>query len=251
MARLGADEKRLFVIASGYPDRAEYFSEMVREHISNSQIFTAEDGVSALFKMENTPPHVLITDLDLPKISGIELAEKVFMHTKLSDTSIIIVSPIPDQEHFVDQVVTGQVQFLSDIQNRPVMASCLTRALNRLVDSKGFAYRLKFLAPEEELFHEGDKANSVYIVKRGELKAFKGEQSNPKVLGSIFVGEFVGEMAHINGEPRSATVRALTDCELIEIPMGTLDMVLFSKPAWSKALVATLSKRLKRSNEIR
>lgn len=48
-----------------------------------------------------------------------------------------------------------------------------------------------------------------------------------------------------------ATVQAIGDCELIEIPMGTLDMVLFSKPAWSKALVATLSRRLKRSNQTR
>jgi CRP/FNR family cyclic AMP-dependent transcriptional regulator len=44
-------------------------------------------------------------------------------------------------------------------------------------------------------------------------------------------------------------VKALSDCELIEIPIGTLDTVLFSKPAWARALMMTLSKRLKRSNE--
>ncbi|MBL7688606.1 MAG: Crp/Fnr family transcriptional regulator, partial [Bdellovibrionaceae bacterium] len=61
--------------------------------------------------------------------------------------------------------------------------------------------------------------------------------------------EFVGEMAHINQEPRSASVKALEDCELIEIPNGSLDLVLFSKPAWAQALMRTLSRRLKRINE--
>ena len=85
-------------------------------------------------------------------------------------------------------------------------------------------------------------------MKSGELTATKEGSNQNVTLGKIKAGEFVGEMAHINNETRSATVQANCDCELIEIPMGTLDLVLFSKPMWAKALVATLSKRLKASN---
>ncbi len=67
-------------------------------------------------------------------------------------------------------------------------------------------------------------------------------------LGIVETGEFVGEMAYINGEPRSATVKALDLCELIEIPVHLLDHVLFTKPAWAKALMKTLSKRVKAAN---
>jgi CRP-like cAMP-binding protein len=199
--------------------------------------------------MENSPPHILITDMDLPKISGIDLMDKILHHPKLSTTSVIIASPIPDKEHFVDQVVTGQIQFLTDIQDDQLASVCFTKGLNRLVDEKDFTYRLKFMAPEDVLFREGETAASVFIVKGGELQAFKSFGSAIRVLGQIGKGEFVGEMAHFNSEPRSATVKALSDCELIEIPFGTLDTVLFSKPAWAKALMATLSKRLKRSND--
>lgn len=249
MAKLSSDDKRLFVVASAAQDRIQHFTHMITRNVHNSTVFTANDGFEAFFKMENTPPHVLLVDLNLPKINGLELAEKVFAKAKLSEMSIIIVSPIPDKEHFVDQVVTGQVQFLTNIEDEGLVSSCLTKALNRLVDDSGFAYRLKFLSPNEVLFREGEVAQSVFIVKRGEMQAFKGPPADRLVLGKIAIGEFVGEMAHINGEPRSATVEALTNCELIEIPNGTLDTILFSKPAWSKALVATLSRRLKRAIE--
>lgn len=249
MAKLGTDEKRLFVVASADPQRIEYISQMITKHINNSLVFAAADGFEAIFKMENAPPHVLIADTPLPKLTPMEVATKILHHPKLNETSVIIVSPIPDQEHFVDQVVTCQVQFLTNIHDEMLLSTCLTKALNRLADDRNFAYRLRFLATEEILFREGDEAKSVFIVKRGEMQAIKGSDSDAKVLGRVQIGEFVGEMAHINGEPRSATVKAVTDCELIEIPMGTLDTVLFTKPAWSKALVSTLSRRLKRTNE--
>ena len=228
---------------------AEFLSSAVNRHISNASIYTALDGLEALFKMENTPPHVLIVDWNLPKLTTIELIQQVLYHSRLGDTSIVIVAPLPDKENFVDQVVTCQVQFLTDAKDENVVSRCLTKALNRLTNDKDFSYRLRFLSPLETLFHEGDQAESVFIVKRGDLHAYKGDGDNKKILGSITSGEFVGEMAHINSEPRSATVTALTDCELIEIPMGTLDTILFSKPAWSRALVATLSRRLKRTND--
>jgi CRP-like cAMP-binding protein len=55
-------------------------------------------------------------------------------------------------------------------------------------------------------------------------------------------------MAYINGEPRSANVKATKDCELVEIPIHLLDHVLFMKPAWAKALMKTLSRRIKNAN---
>lgn len=249
MAKLNADDKRLFVVASGHAPTCEFITQLIQKHINNAVVFNATDGFDAIFKMENAPPHVLIVDSDIAKLSPIELTTKILAHPKLTDTSILLLTPIPEKEEFVDQVVTGQVQYLTDFSNEVSLSACLTKALNRLVDNRNFSYRLRFLAPSEILFHENDKAESVFIVRRGELQAYKGKNEDQKILGKIMTGEFVGEMAHINSEPRSATVKALTDCELIEIPMGTLDTILFSKPAWSKALVSTLSKRLKRTNE--
>ena len=126
---------------------------------------------------------------------------------------------------------------------------CANRALARATSLKDPEFRLRFLAPGEILFRQGDRAENVYIVRKGRLRAFRRTKSGTQTLGEILAGEFVGEMAHINSEPRSAEVEALENSELIEIPLGALDMLVFSKPAWSKALMKTLSRRLKVANQ--
>jgi CRP/FNR family transcriptional regulator, cyclic AMP receptor protein len=189
-------------------------------------------------------------DAELEKANGFVVTEKLLRKKTEHAISIILLSSLPEQHYFVDQIVTGQVQFLSHSEIEEKLPTCLARALNRFAYGDDTSYRLRFLAPDEILFSEGDAAQSVFIVRSGELKAIKKSENKDVILGSIFPGEFVGEMAHINNDSRTATVIATTDCELIEIPNGTLDLVLFSKPLWARALVSTLSKRLKLSNSL-
>lgn len=242
------ENKRIFLIASGKTEEAKAMVDLVERSVPNTTIFMAIDGSDALFKTENVPPHIVILDSEIEKISAIDVAEKL-IHRK-ERIAVIIVSPLPDNEHFVNEVVTGQVHILTRPTDEKTFLQHLTRAMNWIAHGDNSGYRMCFLTPNELLIREGEKANCVYLVKRGELKAYKTDDDNQEVLlGMIKPGEFVGEMAYINGEDRNAHVMSLTDCELIEIPNDCLDTVLFSKPAWSKALVKTLSTRLKNSNE--
>ncbi|AHZ83447.1 cyclic nucleotide-binding domain-containing protein [Bdellovibrio bacteriovorus] len=241
------ESKRIFLIASAKPEEAEKIESTLNRHIQNATVFTATDGSEALFKAENVIPNVVIVDSEISKISALDLTQKLIQ--KKERIAVIIMSPLPDTDHFVDEVVTGQVHILTRPTDEATFVEHLTRALNWIVNGDNANYRMKFLAAHQILIREGEKAESVYLVKRGQLKAYKTDNGVETLLGHINPGEFVGEMAYINGEPRSANVMSLTNCELIEIPNNCLDVVLFSKPAWSKALVKTLSLRLKNSNE--
>jgi CRP/FNR family cyclic AMP-dependent transcriptional regulator len=244
-----ADEKRVFLVVHGNEARRSRYSDWIKAQNSNATIFTAVDGHEALFKLDNVPPNILITDLHLPKTDGLELVKQALRNPKLSGFSIIITSEIPDTEHFIDEVLQGQVQFLHEPENETKFNWCVGRALQRIGPPLPSAYSLKFLSEGENLFLEGDKAESVYILKTGKLKAYKGPTAKTIVLGEILPGEFVGEMSYINHEDRSATVQAINDSQLIEIPISAIDATLFSKPAWAQSLVRTLSKRLKLSND--
>ncbi|AFY02658.1 cyclic nucleotide-binding domain-containing protein [Bdellovibrio bacteriovorus] len=241
------ESKRVFLIASAKPEEAEKIESTLNRHIQNATVFTATDGSAALFKAENVIPNVVIVDSEISKISALDLTQKLIQ--KKERIAVIIMSPLPDTDHFVDEVVTGQVHILTRPTDEATFIEHLTRALNWIVNGDNANYRMKFLAANQILIREGEKAESVYLVKRGQLKAYKTDNGAETFLGHINPGEFVGEMAYINGEPRSANVMSLSNCELIEIPNNCLDVVLFSKPAWSKALVKTLSLRLKNSNE--
>lgn len=241
------ENKRIFLVVTANTELRTQLEEIVKSHVQNVTVFTALDGSEALFKCENVPPHVVVVDSQVTKLSANDLAEKLLK--KKERIAIIVLSPMTEGEDFLDQVVTGQVQFLSGVSDPAVVNNHITRALNWVAHEDNSTYHLRFLAPQQTLIKEGEAADFVYILKSGELQAFKNEGANKILLGTINPGEFVGEMAYINGDPRSADVVSVTDCELIEIPSTSLDAVLFSKPAWSKALLKTLSKRLKHSND--
>ncbi len=242
------ESKRIFLIASANHQITQFVEKEIQKHIKQSTIFSSVDGQEALFKVDNVYPHVVILNSDLTKLSCFEVTEKLLQLQKDHSVSVILLCELPDKEHFIDQVVTRQVQFITHAEIAEKLPQALARALNRVSLEDHSTYRLKFMAAKEILFFEGEKAGSVFIVKTGELAALKESNCKAVVLGRVKAGEFVGEMAHINHEARYATVQALTDCELIEIPSGVLDLVLFSKPAWSQALISTLSRRLKISN---
>lgn len=242
------DDKRIFLLVTDDKNKMAALVKSVRSHVSKATVFEATDMMEAVFKFQNAIPHVVILDLEVAKSSGAQfIADR--LQGENNNFSVIFTAEFPDNELFIDQVVSGQVQILNHYEDEACFNQCLSKALNRLNDDKRTEFLLHFLSPNDQLFKEGVPGLSAYLVKRGELIASKMNNGQNVVLGKISAGEFVGEMAHINQEPRSATVTAVTDCELIEIPFGSLDPILFSKPSWSKALFLTLSKRLKMTNE--
>jgi NTE family protein len=68
------------------------------------------------------------------------------------------------------------------------------------------------------LFEFGDESDALYVLKSGSLGAFKpGGDGRFRLEGIVAAGETVGELGLIVDEPRSATVRALRDSELLRL----------------------------------
>lgn len=243
--------KKIFLIATDNPLRAAKFSTLLQAHFPDCTLYTATDGTTAWAKTANVPPHVLIADAELPKLTGVKLLEQLLAQRKLSAIAAILVGSLPQQEAHLDEFVTGRLQYLADAEGDMEFLGCIAKALNFAFHGKNTEYGLRFLAKGERLITEGEKADSVFIVKEGQLRAFRMVDGSEVLLGHIERGEFVGEMAYINGEPRAANVDAMTSAELIEVPVGTLERVLYRRPAWSKTLMQTLAKRLKNANALK
>ena len=105
------------------------------------------------------------------------------------------------------------------------------------------------LKPGDILIKEGDSSQSMFWLQTGELVVTKILDGKKVVLDKIITGQLVGEISFIDKKPRSATVSALTICELIEIPQDTLDKVFSKEPAWLHALFKTLAERLRKADE--
>lgn len=243
-------KKNTFLIISGDKNRVGKFTEILNKNFENSNVFHGADWFEAKYKLDNAHPKVVFVDEYLPKGSGFEIVSKIFKEKYSDDISIIIVSYVADHDLFTHEATSGRVHFLTEPDREKAVVDCVAKIIAPKSDTNQPQYELKQLHPGDILFKEGDVTEVAYIVKKGSLRAYsEGADGDRITLGEILPGEFVGEMGHFNAEPRSATVEAVTEVELIAIPSGSLDNVVFARPSWAKALVKTLSQRLKRANK--
>ena len=241
-------KKRNFLLAVDSEEICNQLSAEISKHIKRSNFFYSKNSVDTFNKISNAPPHVVILDPTLEKVKLDQFVETFVADKECENVSLIVLGPIPDECSHVDEIVTGRIQYLDDWQSSEKMSRVLSRSFNFLSREEPKQFHLKFLAPGDMLLKEGEKGRSVYIVRSGQLEANTSKNGEKIVLGKIIEGEFVGEMAYINHEPRSANVVALQDCELIEIPIDLLDHMLFQKPSWSRSLMMTLANRVKAGN---
>ena len=92
------------------------------------------------------------------------------------------------------------------------------------------------------LFAEGDAADCMYVVKSGRLRI----RSGSVVYEDIGPGGIVGEMGLVERhQPRSATVYALTDAELIAIDDARFVALVGETPRFAVTVMQVLSRRLR------
>ena len=100
------------------------------------------------------------------------------------------------------------------------------------------------LAAGEELFAEGSTGDRAYIIRSGELEIIK-HSSGREVLLSLRnePGDVIGEMALLEQMPRTASVRARTDSELLVIHQDQFDHLLNTSPSAARAMLHTVLQR--------
>lgn len=101
---------------------------------------------------------------------------------------------------------------------------------------------------DQIIFNEGDAGDCAYIIERGRVLVFMAKGQNEVPLNILGEGEIFGEMALIDNETRSASVRAL---ENVRLAIVTKQQVLERVSTADKVvqlLMRVLLKRLRRKN---
>ncbi len=97
-----------------------------------------------------------------------------------------------------------------------------------------------------EIITEGQEGSNMYVVMKGEVSI----SLKDRVLATVKPGEVVGEMALINAKIRSATVTALTDCELALIDQTSFEALLRHVPDFTLHIMNVLADRLQNAYEL-
>jgi CRP/FNR family cyclic AMP-dependent transcriptional regulator len=108
--------------------------------------------------------------------------------------------------------------------------------------------RLKKYTNNEYVLREGQDSSEMYYLHSGNLAIFKKKGDHEIQIGTIRAGELVGEMSFLDEAPRSASVKAMDDCLLVEIPRENFKSFIEGQPIWFKALLNTMLERFRKTN---
>ena len=95
----------------------------------------------------------------------------------------------------------------------------------------------------ERLIQEGDQGDSMFIMLRGTAAVSVTKNGAGIRVGMMRPGDCFGEMSLLTGEPRSATIRAEADCEVLVISKKVMAEVLRASPQCLTQLSELLAKR--------
>jgi small-conductance mechanosensitive channel/CRP-like cAMP-binding protein len=136
----------------------------------------------------------------------------------------------PSREPLVAAAIAGAALFarLSDEQRQ------------RLVESA----RERRYAPGETIVSEGARGSSMFLIESGSVAvSIKGATGESHELTVLESGAAFGEISLLTGDPRTATVNAVTETTLVEIEKDSLAPILREHPALIATLEATMEER--------
>jgi CRP-like cAMP-binding protein len=101
-----------------------------------------------------------------------------------------------------------------------------------------------YLKPGETIFKEGEPARELYIIQSGKVDIQLGN----RLLDTLEANDIFGEMALIDGAPRSATATAKTDVALVPMSKKDFLSLVTRAPTFALDVMGMLARRLRTAN---
>lgn len=97
---------------------------------------------------------------------------------------------------------------------------------------------------------EGDLSSSLYIILSGEVKVFvSDEDGRTNIVNRLGPGDYFGELSLIDDEPRSASIEALTPCQISTLTRQYFVGYLEANPRVAIRLLEGMGQRLRRTTD--
>lgn len=100
----------------------------------------------------------------------------------------------------------------------------------------------------ERIIEQGEPGEVMYVIVSGEVEvAVTAEDGSETIVRRALPGEYVGEMAIISNEDRSASLISYGEVRLLGISQGEFEEILYARPETSMAVMRVLCDRLRES----
>ena len=145
--------------------------------------------------------------------------------------------------HLERKVMTRPVTLEEQIADRlsavDIFAPLSTEELRQLATATvGHVF-----APGETLIRAGDEGSSMFVVHNGRVQVQVSENGRPRTVAVLTEGNFFGEMALFTGEPRTASVVAIEETEVLEIGHDAMKHIFETNPDLAESISWTIAER--------
>ncbi|HRQ60205.1 MAG TPA: cyclic nucleotide-binding domain-containing protein, partial [Alphaproteobacteria bacterium] len=106
----------------------------------------------------------------------------------------------------------------------------------------------RFVPQGTLVMRQGDPGNSAYLIQSGSVSVFTEHEGKTIELAKLELGQIFGEMALIFDDPRTASVKAMEDCNLIVITRQSFKQKLDRSDPTIRAIVVMLTQRIVTAN---
>ena len=127
------------------------------------------------------------------------------------------------------------------LRGLPLFSAVPKRRLRKIVRRARFAE----FADGESVVVRGDSAESFYVILSGAAQAY-----GKKAARTLGVGDYFGELALLDGEPRSTSVIALGELHVMRVPGSVFFELVEENPAVALTIVRELGASLRRHERI-
>jgi CRP-like cAMP-binding protein len=98
-------------------------------------------------------------------------------------------------------------------------------------------------APGETVIRGGDPGSSMFVVHNGRVSVQVSENGRARTVATLSDGAFFGEMALFTGEPRTASILAIEETEVLEIGHAAMKRVFDNNPDLVESLSHIIAER--------
>lgn len=103
--------------------------------------------------------------------------------------------------------------------------------------------QIKVYMPGDKIVTKGEKGNSMYFVSKGNVEILDDASNRIAVLGE---GSFFGETSLLLEQPRNATVRAVSFCNIYTLDKPNFDLLILKYPEFQNEVIKTYHLREKK-----
>lgn len=125
------------------------------------------------------------------------------------------------------------------------IANTLTSVLSNLIFTLDFALEWVQVPQGQVIFHEGDEADSIYIVLTGRLRSVVKQNGKTIKHGEYGQGDSIGELEVLTISKRAYTLHAIRESELAKVPRGLFEGLAKKHPSITIEIARIIASRVR------